>query len=142
MTVSIILDNRDFDTVTGTPTMKVSDVVELFADKRIGAVPIVEGAKVVGIMSERDLVYCVAAEGKDGLDKPVSEVMTSPPITVDRNFSILAALSLMTRRRIRHLPVVENDEIVGFISIGDLVKYRMDRIEQDAQAMRDYIQQV
>lgn len=142
MTVSIILDSRDHETVTGTSDMTVSDVVRLFAEKRIGAVPIVDGTEVVGIMSERDLVYCVAAEGAEGLEKPVSEVMTSPPITVDPNFSILAALSLMTKRRIRHLPVVDNDALVGFISIGDLVKYRMDRIEQDAQAMRDYIQSV
>ena len=142
MTVSIILDSRDHETVTATPGMTVSDVVRLFAEKRIGALPIVDGTEVVGIMSERDLVYCVAAEGAAGLEKPVSEVMTSPPITVDPNFSILAALSLMTRRRIRHLPVIDNDALVGFISIGDLVKYRMDRIEQDAQAMRDYIQSV
>jgi CBS domain-containing protein len=105
-------------------------------------VPIVDGTEVVGIMSERDLVYCVATEGAAALDKPVSEVMTSPPITVDPDFSILAALGLMTRRRIRHLPVIDNGKLVGFISIGDLVKYRMDRIEQDAQAMRNYIQSV
>lgn len=142
MTVSIILESQTHDMVSGTPGMKVAEAVKLIADKRIGAVPILDGNRVVGIMSERDLIYCVAAEGKDGLEKPVSEVMTSPPITVEPSFSILAALSLMTRRRIRHLPVVENDAIVGFISIGDLVKYRMDRIEQDAQAMRDYIQSV
>ncbi|MGJ8535950.1 MAG: CBS domain-containing protein [Parasphingopyxis sp.] len=142
MTVSIILESRDHDTITGTPGMSVFDVVKLFAAKRIGAVPIVDGTEVVGIMSERDLVHCVAAEGSAGLEKPVSEVMTSPAITVDPNFSILAALGLMTRRRIRHLPVIDNGVLVGFISIGDLVKYRMDRIEQDAQAMRDYIQSV
>ncbi|MGP1281816.1 MAG: CBS domain-containing protein [Parasphingopyxis sp.] len=142
MTVSIILENRGQDTVTASPDMKVSEVVKLFAEKRIGAVPVVDGGKVVGIMSERDLVHCVAAEGKDGIDKPVSEVMTSPAITVDPNYNILAALGLMTKRRVRHLPVVRDGAMVGFISIGDLVKYRMDRIEQDAQAMRDYIQAV
>lgn len=142
MTISIILESRDHDTITGTPGMRVSEVVKLFAEKRIGAVPVVDGTEVVGIMSERDLVHCVAAEGSAGLEKPVSEVMTSPAITVDPNFSILAALGLMTRRRIRHLPVIDNGVLVGFISIGDLVKYRMDRIEQDAQAMRDYIQSV
>lgn len=142
MTISIILESRDHQTVTGTPDMTVSEVVRLFAEKRIGAVPIVDGTRVVGIMSERDLVYCVAAEGSAGLDKPVAEVMTTPPITVDPDYSILAALGLMTRRRIRHLPVIDNDSLVGFISIGDLVKYRMDRIEQDAQAMRNYIQSV
>jgi CBS domain-containing protein len=142
MTISLILENRDYETITATPDMTVSDVVKLFADKRIGAVPVVEGVEVVGIMSERDLVHCVAREGRDGIDKPVSDVMTSPPITVDPDYNILAALGLMTRRRIRHLPVVKDGAMIGFVSIGDLVKYRMDRIEQDAQAMRDYIQTV
>ncbi|MEO1170219.1 MAG: CBS domain-containing protein [Pseudomonadota bacterium] len=142
MTVSLILENRGQNTVTAGPDMKVHEVVKLFAEKRIGAVPIIDGGKVVGIMSERDLVHLVAKDGKDGLEKPVSEVMTSPPITVDPNYNILAALGLMTRRRVRHLPVVEDGRLVGFISIGDLVKHRMDRIEQDAQAMRDYIQAV
>ena len=142
MTISHILENRDYETITATPDMTVSDVVKLFADKRIGAVPVVEGVEVVGIMSERDLVHCVAREGRDGIDKPVSDVMTSPPITVDPDYNILAALGLMTRRRIRHLPVVKDGAMIGFVSIGDLVKYRMDRIEQDAQAMRDYIQTV
>ena len=142
MTISLILEDRDFETISATPDMTVSDVVKLFADKRIGAVPVVEGVEVVGIMSERDLVHCVAREGRDGIDKPVSEVMTSPPITVDPDYNILSALGLMTRRRIRHLPVVKDGAMIGFVSIGDLVKYRMDRIEQDAQAMRDYIQTV
>ncbi len=142
MTISLILENRDYETITATPDMTVSDVVKLFADKRIGAVPVVEGVEVVGIMSERDLVHCVAREGRDGIDKSVADVMTSPPITVDPDYNILAALGLMTRRRIRHLPVVKDGAMIGFVSIGDLVKYRMDRIEQDAQAMRDYIQTV
>ncbi|MEM8695971.1 MAG: CBS domain-containing protein [Pseudomonadota bacterium] len=142
MTVSIILENRGHDTVTATADMKVHEVVKLFAEKRIGAVPVIDGTEVVGVMSERDLVHCVARDGKEGLEKPVSEVMTSPAITVDPNYNILSALGLMTRRRVRHLPVVRDGAMVGFISIGDLVKHRMDRIEQDAQAMRDYIQAV
>lgn len=139
MTINIILETKGGDTVTASPDAPVSEVVRLLAEKRIGAVPVVEGLQVVGIMSERDLVYCIAEEGAAALDRPVREVMTSPPITVDSAQSILGALGLMTRRRIRHLPVVEQDRLVGFVSIGDLVKYRMDRIEADAAAMRDYI---
>ncbi|WP_299322113.1 CBS domain-containing protein [Parasphingopyxis sp.] len=142
MTISLILENRGQDTITASPDMKVHEVVRIFAEKRIGAVPIIDGIEVVGIMSERDLVHLVAEHGKDGLEKPVSDVMTSPPITVDPNYKILSALGLMTRRRVRHLPVVEGGKLVGFVSIGDLVKHRMDRIEQDARAMRDYIQAV
>lgn len=142
MTISVILESKGYDTVTVTPDMSVADAVRLFAEKRIGAVPVVDGLAVVGIMSERDLVHSVAAHGEAALAMQVAEVMTSPPITVEKDHNILAALGLMTRRRIRHLPVIEDGNLVGFVSIGDLVKYRMDRIEQDAQAMRDYIQQV
>ena len=74
------------------------------------------------------------------LDKTVGEVMTAPPITVEPATSVLDALSLMTRRRIRHLPVVEDGRVTGFVSIGDLVKYRIERIEAEAEAMRSYIQ--
>lgn len=139
MTISIILENRGTTTITGTPDMTVMDVTRLFAEKRIGAVPVVEGLRVVGVMSERDLVYCLTDAGPAALDKPIREVMTSPAITVTPNQSILGALGLMTKRRVRHLPVVEDDKLIGFVSIGDLVKYRMDRIEADAAAMRDYI---
>lgn len=139
MTISIILENKSTTTITATPDMTVMEATKLFAKKRIGAVPVVEGMRVVGIMSERDLVYCLNDVGAEALDKPIREVMTAPAITVAPNQSILGALGLMTKRRVRHLPVVEADKLVGFVSIGDLVKYRMDRIEADASAMRDYI---
>ncbi|MBC2776071.1 CBS domain-containing protein [Parasphingopyxis marina] len=142
MTISSILESKGGETIVATPDMSVSDAVRLFAERRIGAVPVLDGDTVVGIMSERDLVHIVAAFGAAALDKNVGEVMTSPPITVEKDHSILGALGLMTRRRIRHLPVLDGGELIGFVSIGDLVKYRMDRIEQDAAAMRDYIQQV
>ncbi len=141
MSISMILENKGFDTITAVPGAKVSEVIAIFADKKIGAVPVVEGLTVVGIMSERDLVYCLARDGQAALDLTVREVMTSPPITVGKNEDALSALGLMTKRRVRHLPVVENGEMIGFVSIGDLVKYRMDRIEADAAAMRDYITQ-
>jgi signal-transduction protein with cAMP-binding, CBS, and nucleotidyltransferase domain len=74
------------------------------------------------------------------LDRPVGEVMTKPAVTVEPEMQVLHALSLMTKRRIRHLPVLENGRMVGFVSIGDLVKYRIDRIESEAEALREYIQ--
>ena len=74
------------------------------------------------------------------MDHVVRDVMTSDVISVERTKSVIGALSLMTKRRIRHLPVVEDDKLVGFVSIGDLVKYRIDKIESEAAAMRDYIQ--
>lgn len=139
MTIRAIIDSKGDEVVSATPEMRVGEVARLFAERRIGAVPVIEGDEVVGIMSERDLVQCIAAEGAAALDRAVSEVMTAPPITVPSDHSVLGALGLMTRRRVRHLPVIDGGRVVGFVSIGDLVKFRMDRIEQDAKAMREYI---
>jgi CBS domain-containing protein len=85
------------------------------------------------------VIHCLQARGAEALLLPVTEGMTAPAITVTPDQPVIAALSLMTRRRIRHLPVMDGDRLVGFVSIGDLVKYRMDRIEAEAAAMRDYI---
>ena len=101
---------------------------------------IVEAGAVAGIFSERDLIYKLREYGPDVLDRQVGEVMTAPAVTVAPETEVLAALSLMTKRRIRHLPVVQGTEMVGFISIGDLVKYRIDQVESEAQAMLAYIQ--
>ena len=121
-------------------TDRVADVVKLLAERRIGCVPVVEGGAVVGIFSERDVIYGLSTRGAAFLDTTVGEVMTSPAVTIDHSTPILTALSMMTLRRIRHLPIVDGERMVGFISIGDLVKHRMDRIEAEAEAMRDYIQ--
>ncbi len=101
--------------------------------------PVLEGDDVAGIMSERDVIQVLKRLGPAALDRPVREMMTAPPITVDPDTSLLAGLSLMTRKRIRHLPVMQAGRMVGFVSIGDLVKARIDRIESEADAMRAYI---
>ena len=93
-------------------------------------------ARIVGIISERDVIYCLRDHGAEVLDWPVSQVMSSPAITAEPEIGVLSALALMTQRRIRHLPVVEGGAIRGIVSIGDLVKYRMERIEAEAEAMR------
>jgi CBS domain-containing protein len=142
MTIATILATKGGEVVTLTADHKVADAVKLLAERRIGAVPVMEGDQVAGIFSERDVIHCMAAHGAGGLDLAVGEVMTAPAITVARDEAALGALTLMTRRRIRHLPVVEGGQLIGFVSIGDLVKYRIDRIEADAEAMRSYIQAV
>ena len=140
MNIGNLIEGRaSSDIVSCTVDQTMRDVVALLADRRIGALPVMEQGRVAGIFSERDVLYCLAKEGAAALDRPVRDVMTAEPITVQRNHSILGALGLMTDRRVRHLPVVEDGRLVGFISIGDLVKYRMDRIESDVAAMRDYI---
>jgi CBS domain-containing protein len=140
MTIAIILQGREGAVFTASPDELVETVLARLAEKRIGALPVVANGAVLGIFSERDVIYGLASHGSAMMAKKVSDVMTAPAITVSADTPVLSALSLMTRRRIRHLPVVENDKITGFVSIGDLVKYRIEKIEAEASAMRDYIQ--
>jgi len=140
MTIARLIEGRRGELVSCESSTSVRDAVRLLAERRIGALPVFSGDAVVGIFSERDVVYHLAADGPAMLDKTVGEVMTSPPITVDPGTEVLDALGLMTRRRIRHLPVTREGAMVGFVSIGDLVKHRIDRIVAEADAMRSYIQ--
>ena len=139
MTLATILQQRAGKVIQVTPDTTVRAAVQLFADHRIGAVPVMRGDEVVGVMSERDVIYALRSDGAAILDWPVERVMTQPALTVDSSISPLVGLSLMTRRRVRHLPVVDDGRMVGFISIGDLVKVRIDMIESEAEAMRAYI---
>ena len=141
MTIAAILRGKGGDVVSLPREASVADAVALLAEKRIGALPVMDGDAVVGIFSERDVIHCLRADGPAALARSVGEVMTAPVESVAPGQPVIGALSLMTRRRIRHLPVVDGGKVVGFVSIGDLVKYRIDRIEADADAMRDYIQQ-
>ncbi|WP_373476192.1 CBS domain-containing protein [Sphingorhabdus sp.] len=139
MTITAILSGRNGDVFSAKPHESVGEVVARLAENRIGALPVIDGPAVVGIFSERDIVYGVAKHGAAFLAKTVGETMTAPAITVTSDSAILSALSLMTRRRIRHLPVVDQGRLTGFVSIGDLVKFRIEKIEAEAAAMRDYI---
>lgn len=139
MTIASILSIKGREVVTATTDQPVIAVLRLLAERRIGAVPVLAGGKVEGVFSERDLVYRLAEEGPGLLERPVGTVMTAPAITVAPDTPILSALALMTRRRIRHLPVIEGEHMIGVVSIGDLVKLRIDRIEAEADAMRHYI---
>jgi CBS domain-containing protein len=140
MTIAAILRDKGGDVVSLPRDATLGQAVALLAERRIGAVPVIDAGSVVGIVSERDVVYSLAAHGVAALDLALAEVMTQPVQQVVPGEPVIGALSLMTRRRIRHLPVVEGARLVGFVSIGDLVKYRIDRIEAEAAAMRDYIQ--
>ena len=126
--------------ITCETDISMRAALQILASERIGAIPVMQAGRVVGIFSERDVIYCLEREGEASLGKPVGDVMTAPPITVDPGTSLDDALALMTRRRIRHLPVVQGDAMCGFVSIGDLVKARLDAIEAEAAAMRTYIQ--
>ena len=142
MTIAAILQTKGNEVLTVDCATSVRDAVTLLAERKIGALPVVSGGRVAGIMSERDIIYCLRSDGAAVLDWPVERIMSAPAITVEPTGDILGALSLMTRRRIRHLPVVEGETLVGLVSIGDLVKFRMDKIEAEAEAMLTYIQSV
>ncbi|UZK68936.1 CBS domain-containing protein [Sphingomonas sp. S1-29] len=142
MTIAAILAGKGYEVIGIAGDQSATQAVALLAERRIGAVPVVADGQAVGVFSERDVVYALEREGKAALDRSVAELMTTPVVSVDPRETVIGALALMTRRRIRHLPVVENGRLVGFVSIGDLVKYRIDRIEAEAEAMRSYIQQV
>ena len=139
MTIARLIAGREQQNVHCLPQETVRQAAARLAERRIGAMPVLDGDDVVGIFSERDLLYCVARHGSSALNILVSDVMTAPPITADPATSVLEALELMTLRRIRHLPVLEDGRLTAFISIGDLVKYRIEMIEHEAEAMREYI---
>lgn len=143
MTIARIIAQRgSSDIIACDVTTPVSEVVRTLATKRIGALPVLRDGKVVGIVSERDVIYRLADKGAICLDQPVEAIMTSPAITVEPATTVDETLAMMTRRRFRHFPVVENGALIGFISIGDLVKHKMDEVQHEAEALRSYIQAV
>ena len=140
MTIAAILTSKGGDVATVSAGTSIRDAVAVLRDHRIGALPVVEGGVIVGIFSERDLVACICEHGPGALDRPVDQGMSSPAVTVASDTPVLTAMSIMTQQRIRHLPVVESGKIRGIVSIGDLVKHRIERIEAEAEALRTYIQ--
>jgi len=139
MTIARLLAGRDQRIVHCSPQETVREAARRLAENRIGAMPVIQGDDVVGIFSERDLLYCVSRHDGDALDLLVREVMTTPPITADPETTVRDAFEVMTLRRIRHLPVLDGQRLVAFVSIGDLVKHRLELVQQEAQAMREYI---
>lgn len=141
MTIAMLIAGRSGEVWHCQADDRVADAVETLATRRIGALPVTDaGSAVAGIFSERDVLYALKTHGGAALEMKVRDVMTAPVISVSPSSTALEALGLMTRRRIRHLPVIDDGKMVGFVSIGDLVKFRIDRIEAEAGALREYIQ--
>jgi CBS domain-containing protein len=141
MTIATVLADKGSAVATVASDATLAEAAAQLAAQRIGALVVVDSAGgVSGIVSERDLVQCLAARGESALGESVAAAMTSDVVTVTRDAPVLSALSIMTERRIRHLPVVEGGRLAGIVSIGDLVKHRLARIEAEADAMRAYIQ--
>ena len=139
MTLARLTAGRQQTIIHCAPHETVRVAAGRLAEHRIGAMPVLDGERVAGIFSERDLLYCLAKHGGSALSLKVGDVMTAPAITADPHTSVIDALEVMTLRRIRHLPVLDGARLVAFVSIGDLVKHRLDMVEHEAAAMRDYI---
>ena len=139
MLVSQILRTKGDDVFTIKPGELVGAVAELLSAKRVGAFVVLEADRVVGIVSERDIVRAVAQQGGAALARPVSEFMTAKVVVADPGETVDSLLSRMTDRRIRHLPVCKNDRLVGIVSIGDLVKWKISEVEAEADGLKAYI---
>lgn len=139
MLVSQILKAKGDLVFTAGPAETLADVAALLHTRRVGALVIQEGDRVVGIVSERDVVSAVAEAGAGALVQPVSACMTADVQFARLSETVDVLLSRMTDRRIRHLPVCEGDRLVGIISIGDLVKWKITEVEAEASGLKAYI---
>ena len=139
MTVNAILESKGSQIVSVKPDDKLSEAVRLLADKRIGAVLVMQGTRVDGILSERDIVRVLAERGGAVLDEPVSAIMTRKVTTCGRADTVAVLMEKMTIGKFRHLPVVEEGRVIGLVSIGDIVKHRVMEYENEQEALRDYI---
>jgi CBS domain-containing protein len=140
MSVAHILAAKGGEVVTTQPHRTLTEVIELLASRGIGAVVVADAArKVLGIISERDIVRAVAAGGAAALGEPASRHMTAKVFTVTESTPIDRVMETMTAGRFRHVPVLDDDKLIGLVSIGDVVKYRVNEIETEHRALRDYI---
>ena len=140
MTVDHILRSKGGNVVTIDPDRSLSEAAQLLSERRIGAVIVSDsGRTVLGILSERDIVRAVAGRGADSLAQPVSHFMTQKVVTCTGRSAINELMEMMTDGKFRHVPVVEGADLVGIVSIGDIVKHRLAEVEAETRAMRDYI---
>ncbi|MBV8925767.1 MAG: CBS domain-containing protein [Bradyrhizobium sp.] len=140
MTVRSILDSKGHQVESIQPGATLSDAVRLLGEKKIGAVLVLNMAgHIEGILSERDIVRVLSERGAGVLDEPVSAVMTRKVVSCRPADTVAAIMEMMTIGKFRHLPVVEEGRVVGLISIGDIVKRRVQEYEREQEALRDYI---
>ena len=140
MNVETILRNKGNWVATIRPDATVAEAVDMLNRERIGAIVVSEdGEGVDGILSERDIVIALAEDGADLLPRPVADIMTRSVITCGPSDTVGELMAEMTNRRIRHFPVVADGRLIGIVSIGDLVKNRLDEVEFEASSMRSFI---
>ena len=139
MTVRAILDTKGHQITSVEPETRLSDAIRLLGDKKIGAVLVMSKGRVEGILSERDIVRVLGERGASVLEEEVRTVMTRKVVSCRQGDTVGAIMEMMTSGKFRHLPVIENDRVVGLISIGDVVKWRVQEYESEQEALRDYI---
>lgn len=139
MTVRAILDSKGHDVASIDPDIKLSEAVTMLSERRIGAVLVTKNERIEGILSERDIVRVLGERGANALDQPIREVMTRKVVSCREADTVAAIMERMTAGKFRHLPVIENKRVVGLISIGDVVKWRVMEFEREQEALRDYI---
>ena len=140
MTVKTILEKKGHDVLTVGPNEKLSEAVRILAEHRVGALVVTNGGrKSVGILSERDIVRVIAKSGVNSLDQSVRDVMTPKVKICNEHHTVNDVMEIMTKGRFRHLPVEKNGQLHGIISIGDVVKVRIEEVEREVENIKAYI---
>lgn len=139
MTLNGVLKHKPAGFIAVAPDARIADVVATLAEKHIGAVLVTDHARLVGILSERDVVRCLAEKGAVTLDLPASALMTPNPSTGTPELTVEQAMEMMTEGRFRHLPIVENGVVTGLVSIGDVVKAVIEQSQHEVETLRTYV---
>jgi CBS domain-containing protein len=139
MTVRAILDTKGHNILSVEPEAQLSAAVKILGERKIGAVLVMSRGRIEGILSERDIVRVLSERGAGVLDEPVTSVMTRKVVSCRQNDTVAAIMEMMTLGKFRHLPVLEGERVVGLISIGDIVKWRVQEYENEQEALRQYI---
>ena len=139
MTVRAILDTKGHQIESVEPDAKLSAAIKILSERKIGALLVMSNGRIQGILSERDIVRVVGERGARVLDEPVSSVMTRKVVSCRQSDTVAAIMEMMTLGKFRHLPVIEEGIVVGLISIGDIVKWRVKEYEMEQEALREYV---
>jgi CBS domain-containing protein len=139
MTVRAILDSKGHHIESVEPDAKLAAAIKILAERKIGAILVMSKGRIEGILSERDIVRVLGERGARVLDEPVGVVMTRKVVSCRQTDTVAAIMEMMTLGKFRHLPVIEEGMVVGLISIGDIVKWRVREYELEQEALRDYI---
>jgi CBS domain-containing protein len=139
LTVKHLLERKGSQIYSVTPDTPVLDAIRLMAEKHVGALLVMRGTELAGIISERDYARKVILLGRSSAETPVRQIMSSPVVTVNPAHTVNECMQLVTDRRIRHLPVVENGGVIGVVSIGDLVKAVIESQQEQIEQLERYI---